>query len=222
MQCIDNIDKLSFAGNSGDKSGQAILFKFNKCSSDCKSKSETDKFYESRPRIKIAYNQASYRSDDYTGNLVARSIETNEYLIDPQNDKLRQLHLTENLIEAEEDVWSLGIDVSDVKYHQLTESSIDLRFEQLLLSDNSKFAMLVVPKEKGTRHSRSIYTVWDSFADIGGLCLFLYMITFLLVQFLTESSMISEINASLFYKRPSFEIYDETEQAAKRTEGMSI
>ncbi len=88
MQCIDNINKLSFAGKSGYKSGQAILFKFNKCSSNCKSKSETEKFYESRPRVKIAYNQASYRSDDYSGNLVERSIETNDYLLDPQNDNL--------------------------------------------------------------------------------------------------------------------------------------
>ncbi len=86
MQCIDNIDELSFAGNPGDKSGAVILFKVNKCSLNCKSKFETDKFYESRPRVKIAYNQASYRPNDYSGNLVARSIETIEYLLDPQND----------------------------------------------------------------------------------------------------------------------------------------
>ena len=39
MQCLDNLEKVNFAGKVGDTFGQAIVVKFEKCSTNCKSRS---------------------------------------------------------------------------------------------------------------------------------------------------------------------------------------
>ena len=82
--------------------------------------------------------------------------------------------------------------------------------------------MLILPGAKGTRHTRSIYSVWDAFANIGGLVVFLWLIAYNFVQLLTESSIFNEINSNLFYKKPDQEIYENEEKNTNRGYGLTV
>ena len=173
------------------------------CRENCKPTDEIEKFVEDLYLIFFLRTQY-YNSTNYDGNVINAKLKyfIHRITIDPNTFAHGHLKITEESLESDDKLYSLGIFSESSTFHTVQEDLLMKPQSKAPGSDKLLEIDFTTSPER-REHVRVIYGPLDFLGDVGGLSDALFgigSILITLIQAFSGNSISSYLLSSLFYK----------------------